>query len=62
MALPDLRSVSYHPKPRIMNFNNKIILCGDYIVNGSLNAAMLSGEIASKRALNYLETQSSHIN
>ena len=54
MALPDLRSVSYDPKPRIMNFDNKILLCGDHIVNGSLNAAILSGEIASKEALNYL--------
>ena len=55
MALPDLKSVSYNLKPRNMNFDDKILLCGDHTVNGSLNAAMLSGELASKQVLNHLE-------
>ena len=55
MALPDLRSVSYNPKPRNMNFDDKILLCGDHTVNGSLNAAMLSGELASKQVLDHLK-------
>ena len=55
MALPDLSSVSYNPKPRIMNFDDKILLCGDHTVNGSLNAAMLSGELASKQVLIHLK-------
>ena len=55
MALPDLKSVSYNPKPRTVNFDNKILLCGDHTVNGSLNAAMLSGEIAAKQALKHLK-------
>ena len=58
MALPDIRSVSYNPEPEMINFDNKISLCGDHTVNGSLNAAMLSGELASKQALYCLRKQS----
>ena len=56
-ALPDIESVSYKPKPTMMIFDNKILLCGDHTVNGSLNAAMLSGEFASKQALSCLKKQ-----
>ena len=62
MALPDLESVSYIPKPRTLNFDNKILLCGDHTVNGSLNAAILSGELAAKQALKHFKNRGNYNN
>jgi protoporphyrinogen oxidase len=53
-ALPDLRSVSYEPNLELLAYADKILLCGDHTANGSLNAAMLSGERAAEHTLNYL--------
>ena len=61
-ALPDLGPVSYKPTLNMINFKDKILLCGDHTANGSLNAAMLSGELASKRVLDHLIRQDGHIN
>tara|TARA_B110000027_G_C16095439_1_gene290570 strand:- start:698 stop:1750 length:1053 start_codon:yes stop_codon:yes gene_type:complete len=54
-ALPELKSVSYEPNLDLMKYRDKIWLCGDYTSNGSLNAAMLSGERAAECALKYLK-------
>ena len=55
-ALPDLGSVSYKPNLDLMAYEDKIMLCGDHTANGSLNAAMISGEIAAHEVLNHLAT------
>ena len=55
-ALPDLGSVSYEPNLDLMAYEDKILLCGDHTANGSLNAAMISGEIAAHEVLNHLAT------
>jgi|TARA_B110000908_G_C10233119_1_gene441701 protoporphyrinogen oxidase len=55
-ALPDLRSVLYEPDLDLMTYADKILLCGDHTANGSLNAAMISGERASHGALYRLKT------
>ena len=55
-ALPDLGSVSYAPNLDLMTYEDKILLCGDHTANGSLNAAMISGEIAAHDVLNRLKT------
>jgi phytoene dehydrogenase-like protein len=55
-ALPDLGSVSYEPNLDLMAYEDKILLCGDHTANGSLNAAMISGEIAAHEVLNRLAT------
>ena len=55
-ALPDLGSVSYEPNLDLMAYEDKILLCGDHTANGSLNAAMISGEIAAHDVLNRLKT------
>lgn len=55
-ALPDLGSVSYEPNLDLMAYEDKLLLCGDHTANGSLNAAMISGEIAAYEVLNRLAT------
>ena len=55
-ALPDLGSVSYAPNLDLMTYEDKMLLCGDHTANGSLNAAMISGEIAAHDVLNRLKT------
>lgn len=47
-ALPNLDTVSYSVYPSEMQLTNSIYLAGDTLLNGSLNAAMLSGELAAK--------------
>lgn len=47
-ALPDLENVSYSVFPSETQLTNSIYLAGDTLLNGSLNAAMLSGELAAK--------------
>ncbi|OUT96034.1 MAG: hypothetical protein CBB92_10720 [Flammeovirgaceae bacterium TMED32] len=55
-ALPDLGSVSYQPNIDLITYKDRVLLCGDHTANGSLNAAMISGEIAANGALNLLKT------
>ncbi len=45
-ALPDIKSVSYIPQNVV--FSESIFVAGDALANGSLNAALLSGEEAAK--------------
>ena len=46
-ALPDLKILKYSLNPSETQHSNKIFLAGDTLLNGSLNAAMLSGESAA---------------
>ena len=46
-ALPDLNNIKYSLTPTQTQYSEKIFLAGDTLVNGSLNAAMLSGESAA---------------
>lgn len=46
-ALPDLKNLKYSLSPNETQHSNQIFLAGDTLLNGSLNAAMLSGEAAA---------------
>ena len=46
-ALPDLNNVQYGPAPSETQLTSRIFLAGDTQLNGSLNAAMTSGEKAA---------------
>ena len=46
-ALPDLKNIKYSLSPAETRYSDKIFLAGDTLVNGSLNAAMLSGKSAA---------------
>ncbi|MBF8456001.1 FAD-dependent oxidoreductase [Kaistella sp. G5-32] len=46
-ALPDLKNLKYNLSPNETRFSSQIFLAGDTLLNGSLNAAMLSGESAA---------------
>lgn len=46
-ALPDLKNIKYSLTPPETRYSNQIFLAGDTLLNGSLNAAMLSGESAA---------------
>ncbi len=46
-ALPDLKHIKYTSIPAETKYSENIFLAGDTLVNGSLNAAMLSGESAA---------------
>lgn len=52
-ALPDIRPLHYGIMPTETRLSNRIFLAGDQLLNGSQNAAMLSGERA---ALGLIET------
>jgi len=52
MALPDLTNVKYEIAPSETPLTQQIFLAGDTQLNGSLNAAMLSGESAALGVLN----------
>ena len=47
-ALPDLERVDYSGSEAKFKFSNSIYLAGDTQLNGSLNAAMTSGESVAK--------------
>ncbi|MBU2996917.1 FAD-dependent oxidoreductase [Cellulophaga baltica] len=51
-ALPDLDSVEYDIEPSETQLTSRIFLAGDMQLNGSLNAAMLSGEKAALAVVN----------
>lgn len=46
-ALPDLQNIKYTLTPAETKYSENIFVVGDTLVNGSLNAAMLSGESAA---------------
>ncbi len=54
-ALPDLQSLQYEIMPTETRLNNRIFLAGDQLLNGSQNAALLSGERAALGVIETLE-------
>lgn len=50
-ALPDLPTVAYEKEVEKAKFSERIFLAGDTMLNGSLNAAMVSGENAAKSVI-----------
>ena len=55
MALPQLTDVRYTMMPTETRLTENTFLAGDYLLNGSLNAAMLSGEMAAKGVIEVME-------
>lgn len=55
MALPQLTDIQYSLMPSETRLTERIFLAGDYLLNGSLNAAMLSGEMAAKGVLEAID-------
>ena len=53
-ALPNLKSPTYDS--RIVQYSDTIFLAGDHLANGSINAAMRSGELAAEAVLAKLKT------
>ena len=47
-ALPSLTNIQYVLNPSETQLTDSIYLAGDTMLNGSLNAAMLSGELAAQ--------------
>ncbi|MDC6388501.1 NAD(P)/FAD-dependent oxidoreductase [Maribacter sp. PR1] len=54
-ALPKLSDIRYSLMPTETRLTESIFLAGDYLLNGSLNAAMISGEMAAKGVLEAIE-------
>jgi len=50
-ALPDNRHVKNDIQPSSLRINDSIFVCGDHLLNGSINAAMKSGSLASESIL-----------
>ena len=55
MALPDIKNVHYDLSPTETKLTSSIFLAGDTLLNGSLNAAILSGEKAALGTIKTLE-------
>lgn len=55
MALPKLTDLQYSLMPSETRLTERTFLAGDYLLNGSLNAAMISGEMAAKGVLEGIE-------
>jgi protoporphyrinogen oxidase len=47
-ALPDIGNLSLTAKPKEIEVRENVFLAGDYLLNGSLNAAMESGKLAAQ--------------
>ncbi|MEM9991291.1 MAG: NAD(P)/FAD-dependent oxidoreductase [Bacteroidota bacterium] len=63
-ALPDARSVRNHLSPEAIRLDETLYVCGDHLLNGSVNAAMQSGRLVAElvqadfeAALKILEAQ-----
>ena len=54
-ALPDLQNIKYNLTAAETRYSDQIFLAGDTLVNGSLNAAMLSGEGAALAVIDALQ-------
>ncbi|WP_339652225.1 NAD(P)/FAD-dependent oxidoreductase [uncultured Maribacter sp.] len=55
MALPKLNDLRYSLMPTETRLTERIFLAGDYLLNGSLNAAMISGEMAAIGVIQTIE-------
>jgi len=51
-ALPDDDHVTNEPDHQVMKLNQHCFFCGDYLMNGSIHAAMKSGRLAAGAILN----------
>ena len=51
-ALPMLDAVQFDMDPRAAQLTDQIFLAGDYLLNGSLDAAMRSGRLAAQALIN----------
>ncbi|TSD63335.1 FAD-dependent oxidoreductase [Inquilinus sp. KBS0705] len=51
-ALPNNDSVTNEPDYKIMRPNARCFVCGDHLMNGSINAAMKSGRLAAEAIIN----------
>ncbi|WP_115461801.1 FAD-dependent oxidoreductase [Winogradskyella aurantiaca] len=54
-ALPQLNELQYDISPETTKLKSTIFLAGDYLLNSSLNAAMISGERAAQGIIKSLE-------
>ncbi|WP_340198607.1 NAD(P)/FAD-dependent oxidoreductase [Ascidiimonas sp. W6] len=54
-ALPDLKNLTYDIKPEATSISKGVFRAGDQLLNGSLNAAMISGERAAEAVIKYLK-------
>ncbi len=54
-ALPKMQNLKYSLPPSETRLNSTVFLAGDVLLNGSLNAAMLSGEQAARGVVALLE-------
>ena len=54
-GLPDLKDIRYSMAPSETQLKDTIFLAGDHLLNGSLNAAMMSGEKAAQGIIEVLE-------
>jgi protoporphyrinogen oxidase len=54
-ALPDVKELHYEISPTETQLKPTIYMAGDYLLNGSLNAAMLSGERAAQGVIMSLQ-------
>lgn len=54
-ALPDISNTQYEMATTETKIKETVFLAGDYLLNGSLNAAMLSGERAAQGLIETLE-------
>ncbi|MEM7483951.1 MAG: NAD(P)/FAD-dependent oxidoreductase [Bacteroidota bacterium] len=50
-ALPNIDELAMNLSKQKMKLHKKLYVAGDYLLNGSLNAAMASGEVAAKQLL-----------
>ena len=51
-ALPDDDQVSNEPDYKALRLNAQCFVCGDHLMNGSINAAMKSGRLAAEAIIN----------
>ncbi|PQJ23416.1 NAD(P)/FAD-dependent oxidoreductase [Tenacibaculum sp. SG-28] len=54
-ALPHLPTVAYEKEVKKVKFSERLFLAGDTMLNGSLNAAMISGETAAHGVIQTIE-------
>ncbi|KKL81342.1 hypothetical protein LCGC14_1995710 [marine sediment metagenome] len=54
-GLPDLMDIRYDMAPSETQLKDTLFLAGDHLLNGSLNAAMMSGEKAALGIIEIIE-------
>ena len=54
-ALPNNQQVTNDLPPENLKISDNCFICGDYLLNGSINAAMKSGRIAAEAIINQMD-------